>query len=79
MAECRVLRAMSTPLLGQFDPDFTTLMQEVIALSRSSSRRRIPSRPGVRDRPGGVEAAIASFTEPAMASSSPSAAASSVR
>ena len=34
MADPRVLRAMSTPLLGQFDPDFTTLMQEVMALSR---------------------------------------------
>ena len=33
-ADPRVLRAMSTPLLGQFDPDFTAIMQEVMALSR---------------------------------------------
>jgi len=30
----RVLRAMSTPLLGQFDPEFTEYMNEVMALYR---------------------------------------------
>ncbi|MFN8526255.1 MAG: alanine--glyoxylate aminotransferase family protein [Chloroflexota bacterium] len=33
-AEPRVLRAMSRPLLGQFDPRFTQLMNEVMDLSR---------------------------------------------
>ena len=30
----RVLKAMSMPLLGQFDPEFTTYMNEVMALYR---------------------------------------------
>ena len=30
----RVLRAMSTPMLGQFDPEFTAYMNEVMALYR---------------------------------------------
>jgi (S)-ureidoglycine-glyoxylate aminotransferase len=34
MADPRVLRAMSSPLLGQFDPDFTRIMNEVMTLSR---------------------------------------------
>ena len=34
MADPRVLRAMSTPLLGQFDPEFTAIMGEVVELSR---------------------------------------------
>ena len=31
MADPRVLRAMATPLLGQFDPEFTAIMDEVMA------------------------------------------------
>jgi (S)-ureidoglycine---glyoxylate transaminase len=31
----RVLRAMSTPILGQFDPAFTKLMNEVMAMQRA--------------------------------------------
>ena len=34
MADPRVLRAMATPLLGQFDPEFTAIMNEVMALTR---------------------------------------------
>src|ERR1700693_2205732 len=34
MADPRVLRAMSSPLLGQFDSDFTRIMNEVMDLSR---------------------------------------------
>ena len=34
MADPRVLRAMSTPLLGQFDPEFTQIMNEVMDLTR---------------------------------------------
>lgn len=32
----RVLRALSTPLIGQFDPDFTVIMDEVMALARGA-------------------------------------------
>ena len=34
MADPRVLRAMATPLLGQFDPEFTGIMNDVMTLSR---------------------------------------------
>src|SRR6266705_4953152 len=34
MADPRVLRAMSTPLLGQFDPEFTAIMNDVTELTR---------------------------------------------
>src|SRR5882672_360708 len=30
----RVLRAMCTPLIGQFDPEFTRIMDEVMAMAR---------------------------------------------
>jgi aspartate aminotransferase-like enzyme len=33
-ADPRVLRAMSAPLLGQFDPDFTAIMDDVMELAR---------------------------------------------
>ena len=33
-ADPRVLRAMSMPLLGQFDPEFTAYMTETMALLR---------------------------------------------
>jgi len=34
----RVLRAMSTPMLGQYDPEFTAMMNEVMALYRGVFR-----------------------------------------
>src|SRR5262247_1184229 len=34
MADPRVLRAMATPLVGQFDPEFTAVMNEVMELLR---------------------------------------------
>ena len=34
----RVLRALSTPMLGQFDPEFTNYMNETMALYRSVYR-----------------------------------------
>ncbi len=37
-ADPRVLQAMSMPLLGQFDPDFTSYMNEVMALYRGVFR-----------------------------------------
>jgi hypothetical protein len=77
MADPRVLRAMSTPLLGQFDPDFTTIMREVMALSRVVFQTQNPCTfPVSGTGRAGLEAAIASFTSLVIGSSSPSAAAS---
>ena len=65
MADPRVLRAMATPLLGQFDPEFTVIMNEVMALTRFAfetvNARAFPV-PGTGR--AGLEAAIASFVEP---------------
>jgi len=65
MADPRVLRAMATPLLGQFDPEFTVIMNEVMALTRfafeTANARAFPV-PGTGR--AGLEAAIASFVEP---------------
>jgi aspartate aminotransferase-like enzyme len=32
----RVLRALATPLIGQFDPDFTAIMDDVVQLARAT-------------------------------------------
>jgi (S)-ureidoglycine-glyoxylate aminotransferase len=65
MADPRVLRAMSTPLLGQFDPEFTEIMNEVMDLSRfafqTGSARAFPV-PGTGR--AGLEAALTSLIEP---------------
>jgi len=65
MADPRVLRAMATPLLGQFDPEFTVIMNEVMALTRfafeTANARAFPV-PGTGR--AGLEAAVASFVEP---------------
>ena len=65
MADPRVLRAMSTPLLGQFDPEFTQIMNEVMALSRfvfqTTNARCYPVSGTGRS---GLEAAIVSVVEP---------------
>lgn len=65
MADPRVLRAMATPLLGQFDPEFTAIMNEVIELSRfafqTANRQAYPVSGTGR---AGLEAAIASLVEP---------------
>ena len=65
MADPRVLRAMATPLLGQFDPEFTAIMNEVMVLTRfafeTANARAFPV-PGTGR--AGLEAAIASFVEP---------------
>src|SRR5215510_795897 len=65
MADPRVLRAMSTPLLGQFDPEFTEIMNEVMDLSRfafqTSNTRAFPV-PGTGR--AGLEAALTSLIEP---------------
>jgi (S)-ureidoglycine-glyoxylate aminotransferase len=65
MADPRVLRAMSAPLLGQFDPAFTAIMNEVMALTRFVFQTRNPRAfpvPGTGR--AGLEAAIVSLVEP---------------
>jgi (S)-ureidoglycine-glyoxylate aminotransferase len=65
MADPRVLRALSTPLLGQFDPDFTAIMNEVMALCRFAfqtvNQLTFPVSGTGR---AGLEAAIVSLVEP---------------
>ena len=65
MADPRVLRAMATPLLGQFDPEFTAIMNDVITLSRfvfqTENVRTFPVSGSGR---AGMEAALVSLIEP---------------
>jgi (S)-ureidoglycine-glyoxylate aminotransferase len=65
MADPRVLRAMSTPLLGQFDPEFTAIMNDVMTLTRlafqTENRHAFPVSGTGR---AGLEAAIGSLVEP---------------
>jgi (S)-ureidoglycine-glyoxylate aminotransferase len=65
MADPRVLKALATPLLGQFDPEFTAIMNEVMALSRfvfqSENSCTFPVSGTGR---AGLEAAIGSIVEP---------------
>jgi (S)-ureidoglycine-glyoxylate aminotransferase len=65
MADPRVLRAMATPLVGQFDPEFTAVMSEVMELSRTvfqtANARAFPVSGTGR---AGLEAAVASLVEP---------------
>src|SRR5918999_2526827 len=65
MADPRVLRAMSTPLLGQFDPEFTAIMNEVMALSRVVFATANPlTFPVSGTGRAGMEAALVSLIEP---------------
>ncbi|MCC7370780.1 MAG: alanine--glyoxylate aminotransferase family protein [Chloroflexi bacterium] len=63
--EPRVLRALGMPLIGQFDPAFTAIMDEVSELSRrvfrTENRQAFPVSGSSRS---GLEAAIASLVEP---------------
>jgi (S)-ureidoglycine-glyoxylate aminotransferase len=65
MADPRVLRAMSAPLLGQFDPEFTAIMNEVMDLTRfvfqTKNARAFPVSGSGR---AGMEAALVSLIEP---------------
>jgi (S)-ureidoglycine-glyoxylate aminotransferase len=65
MADPRVLRAMALPLLGQFDPEFTQIMNDVMELSRvvfrTTNGRCYPVSGTGR---AGLEAAIVSVVEP---------------
>ena len=65
MADPRVLRAMATPLLGQFDPEFTAIMGEVMALSRFAFQTENEfAYPVSGTGRAGLEAAITSLVEP---------------
>jgi len=63
--EPRVLRALGMPLIGQFDPAFTAIMDEVSELSRrvfrTANRQAFPVSGSSRS---GLEAALASLIEP---------------
>jgi (S)-ureidoglycine-glyoxylate aminotransferase len=63
-ADPRVLRAMATPLLGQFDPEFTLVMNEVMQLSRFAFQTENPHTfPVSGTGRAGLEAAIVSVVE----------------
>ncbi|NIJ40916.1 (S)-ureidoglycine-glyoxylate aminotransferase [Parvibaculum indicum] len=64
-AHPRVLRAMSAPLLGQFDPEFTTYMNETMALYRRvfETENRWTFLIDGTSR-AGIEAALVSVLEP---------------
>lgn len=64
-AEPRVLRAMCTPILGQFDPEFTTIMNETMDMLRkvfqTSNQWAFPIDGTSR---AGIEAVLCSIIEP---------------
>jgi len=65
MADPRVLRAMATPLLGQFDPEFTAIMNEVMSLARIAFQtENACTFPVPGTGRAGLEAALASIVEP---------------
>jgi (S)-ureidoglycine---glyoxylate transaminase len=65
MADPRVLRAMAAPLLGQFDPAFTAIMNEVMALTRFAFQTdNACAFPVPGTGRAGLEAAIVSLVEP---------------
>lgn len=61
----RVLRAMATPILGQFDPEFTGLMNETSGMIRevfqTTNHRALPVDGSSR---AGIEAALTAVIEP---------------
>ena len=65
MADPRVLRAMGSPLLGQFDPEFTAVMNDVMALLRFAFQTANPrTYPVSGSGRAGMEAALVSLIEP---------------
>lgn len=64
-ADPRVLRAMSTPIIGQFDPEFLNLMDETMDLLRyafqTDNKQAFPVDGTSRS---GIEAVLASIIEP---------------
>ncbi|MCC3372687.1 alanine--glyoxylate aminotransferase family protein [Cohnella sp. REN36] len=64
-ADPRVLRALSYPVLGQFDPEFTALMNETMQLLRHLFRTENRwSYPVDGTSRSGIEAALVSLIEP---------------
>jgi aspartate aminotransferase-like enzyme len=62
--DSRVLRALTTPLIGQFDPDFTAVMDDVVQLGRSTFLTRSPHCFAVSAlASGGLEAVLNSLIE----------------
>ena len=60
----RVLRALTTPLIGQFDPSFTAIMDDVVDLARQTFLTSSPHCFGVSAlASGGLEAVLNSFLE----------------
>jgi (S)-ureidoglycine-glyoxylate aminotransferase len=61
----RVLRAMATPIVGQFDPEFTAVMNETVVMIRdvfrSKNQRSLPVDGTSR---AGLEAALAAVVQP---------------
>jgi aspartate aminotransferase-like enzyme len=65
MADPRVLRAMATPLLGQFDPEFTGIMNDVVELCRMAFETANPGTfPVSGTGRAALEAAVVSLVEP---------------
>src|SRR5262245_11769660 len=65
MADPRVLRALCAPLLGQFAPDFTRIMNEVVELCRFAFQtRNAGTFPVSGSGRAALEAAIVSLVEP---------------
>ncbi|TAL12059.1 MAG: alanine--glyoxylate aminotransferase family protein [Nitrospirae bacterium] len=65
MVHPRVLRAMSTPLLGHLDPEFLTIMNQVQALLRAAFETQNPFTIAVSGTgSAGMEAALVNLIEP---------------
>src|SRR5216110_874174 len=61
----RVLRALSTPLLGHLDPEFLTIMNEVQAQLRAAFQTQNPFTIAVSGTgSAGMEAALVNLIEP---------------
>lgn len=64
-AEPRVLRAMCTPILGQFDPEFTNIMNQTMEMLREVFQTKNKwAFPVDGTSRAGLEAVIASLVEP---------------
>jgi aspartate aminotransferase-like enzyme len=60
----RVLRALTTPLIGQFDPEFTAIMDDVVQLARATFLTSSPHCFAVSALPsGGLEAVLNSVLD----------------
>jgi alanine-glyoxylate transaminase/serine-glyoxylate transaminase/serine-pyruvate transaminase len=61
----RVLRALTTPLVGQFDPAFTAIMDDVVTLARQTFLTASPHCFAISAlASGGLEAVLSSVLEP---------------